>query len=115
MAQGPDLQPATGDSRLAFLLSEGIDAVRHNSHEDLLPHLMGTSALLAGWGARQAVVDAGLFHSVYGTEYFRTESVDASRRDAVRTTSNDSTRPFSCSPGRAQSPSNSLSNRSSSS
>jgi hypothetical protein len=72
------------DPRLAFLRSEGIDAVRHNSHEDLLPHLMGTSALLEGWGARRAVVDAGLFHSVYGTEYFQTESLDATRRDAVR-------------------------------
>ena len=72
------------DPRLAFLRAEGIDSVRHNSHEDLLPHLLGTSALLERWGARRAVVDAGLFHSVYGTEYFRTESVDATRRDAVR-------------------------------
>src|SRR5262249_17256214 len=32
--------------------------------------LLGTRRLLAAWGERPALCDAGLFHSAYGTEYF---------------------------------------------
>src|SRR3954462_15069341 len=47
----------------------------------LLDHLLGTRRLLASWGERPALCDAGLFHSVYGTEYFTPEH--AAERDAV--------------------------------
>src|SRR6266550_7337642 len=32
--------------------------------------LLGTRQLLMDWGARAAFCDAGLFHSVYGTEHY---------------------------------------------
>jgi hypothetical protein len=70
--------------RLAFLRESGAVAVRHNSHEDLVPHLKGTRDLLRGWGAREALCDAGLFHSIYGTEYFTTATLGSDRRADVR-------------------------------
>ena len=69
---------------LDFLADVGADTVRHNLNEDLLPHLIGTRDLLRSWGARGALCDAGLFHSVYGTEYFATETLSVGRRDDVR-------------------------------
>jgi hypothetical protein len=42
----------------------------HDSHVPFLSHLIGTRRVLSGWGSRPALCDAGLFHSVYGTEYF---------------------------------------------
>ena len=60
--------------RLELLRSLGAGEVRHNSEEDLLPHLLGTRKLLRSWGAREELLDAGLFHSIYGTEFFATET-----------------------------------------
>jgi len=48
----------------------GFAAVEHDSHVPFLAHLCRTRRLLAAWSARPALCDAGLFHSVYGTEYF---------------------------------------------
>lgn len=47
-----------------------------------LSHLVGTRRLLVEWGERPALCDAGLFHSVYGTEYF--EPDEPAERDEVR-------------------------------
>jgi hypothetical protein len=46
------------------------DSVRH-SGRSLYEHLCGTHDLLQEWGNRDAVCAAGLFHSIYGTRYFR--------------------------------------------
>jgi hypothetical protein len=50
----------------------------------LLDHLLGARALLAAWGARQPVCDAGLFHSVYSTEAYKAAALPLDRRDEVR-------------------------------
>jgi hypothetical protein len=67
--------------RLDFLRSLGFGALEHDSHVPFLSHLIGTRRVLGSWGAREALCDAGLFHSVYGTEYFQPDSTP--ERDAV--------------------------------
>ena len=71
------------DEMLAFLEAQGADSLDH-SEADLLSHLQGVQALLQQWGARAAVCDAGLFHSVYGTEYFTQVAVALALRPKVR-------------------------------
>jgi len=56
--------------RLELLRALGFGTLQHDSHVPFLSHLAGTRRLLAEWGSRPALCDAGLFHSVYGTEYF---------------------------------------------
>ncbi len=77
----PDRLPS---SSLAFLRELGVGETRHNSNADLLPHLIGTRDLLVEWGARPALCDAGLCHSVYGTEYFSTPTLTDGQRDRLR-------------------------------
>jgi hypothetical protein len=69
--------------RLAFLRSIHVDSVEH-SQRNLLDHLSGTHALLVAWNERPAICDAGLFHSVYGTEHFGTASIPLSQREQVK-------------------------------
>ena len=59
----------TFDKKIDFLKSIGSDKVPHSSRT-LLDHLIGTHDILQGWGKEQIVLDAGLFHSVYGTAKF---------------------------------------------
>jgi hypothetical protein len=75
------LAPVTG-ARLELLRALGFGALQHDSHVPFLSHLVGTRRLLAAWGERGALCDAGLFHSVYGTEYFEPDRV-ADRDDVV--------------------------------
>jgi len=53
-----------------FLLGCGAADIRH-SGRSLYDHLCGTRALLALWGNSDTICDAGLFHSIYGTNKFR--------------------------------------------
>jgi hypothetical protein len=55
--------------KLRFLEEAGAGAVPH-SRRTLLEHLVGVRALLEGWRVRPELLDAGLFHAVYGTELF---------------------------------------------
>jgi hypothetical protein len=73
--------PVVG-ARLDLLKSLGFAELQHDSHVPFLSHLMGTRRLLASWGERPALCDAGLFHSVYGTEYFEPDRTP-SREDVV--------------------------------
>ena len=68
---------------IAFLTAHGAGAAGH-SYRVLLDHLRGTRALLSQWGAREAVQDAGLFHSVYGTETYRHVTLPLDLRGQVR-------------------------------
>lgn len=68
---------------LRFLRESGAEDVDH-SGERLLDHLLGTERLLASWGARPALSDAGLFHSVYGTEFLGEGIVELDQRERVR-------------------------------
>lgn len=56
--------------QIAFLNAKGFGGVEHDSHVPFLAHLGAVRGLLVQWGARPALRDAGLFHSIYGTEYF---------------------------------------------
>jgi hypothetical protein len=67
---------------LALLRRLGFAELEHDSHVPFLSHLIGTRRLLAEWGERPALVDAGLFHSAYGTEYFEPDR--PADRDEVR-------------------------------
>lgn len=66
-----------------FLRANGAERVEH-SGESLLDHLLATRDVLAGWGGRRELCDAGLFHSVYGTQFLGDELLGTDRRDEVR-------------------------------
>lgn len=55
-----------------------------HSGRTLFEHLSGTQDLLQRWGADDDVATAGLFHSIYGTSAYRTESASFDQRDQVR-------------------------------
>ena len=71
------------DEKLNFLRSHGAGTQRH-SGGTLIAHLLGTRTLLKAWGARPALCDAGLFHSVYGTESYGAGIIVLELRPAVR-------------------------------
>jgi Domain of unknown function (DUF6817) len=75
------LAPVSG-ARLELLRALGFGTLRHDSHVPFLSHLCGTRRLLGTWNERRSLCDAGLFHSVYGTEFFEPDRV-AHRDDVV--------------------------------
>src|SRR4051795_9590961 len=74
--------PSVTGARLDLLRSLGFGELQHDSHVPFLSHLIGTRRLLVSWGCRPALCEAGLFHSVYGTEYFEPEQ-QPTRDDVV--------------------------------
>lgn len=81
MTDAAEPAPPTG-ARLELLRRLGYGELTHDSHVPFLSHLLGTRRLLAAWGERPALCDAGLFHSAYGTEYFQPDA--PATRDEVR-------------------------------
>jgi len=78
-----------GDSSVELLLSFNTHNVEH-SGSTLFNHLVGTRDLLHSWGAPDDVYNAGLFHSLYDTEYYKLKSFlekeeDQLYRDIIRT------------------------------
>jgi hypothetical protein len=73
MSPRADLRPISGE-RLELLRRLGFAELTHDSHVPFLSHLVGTRRMLAGWEADPDLCDAGLFHSVYGTEFFPTSA-----------------------------------------
>jgi hypothetical protein len=71
------------ENRLRFLREANTEGMPH-SDRGLFDHLRGTRQLLVEWGARPALCDAGLFHSIYSTEHFEQTAVPPTRRDEVR-------------------------------
>ena len=71
------------EDKVAFLQQHGVDELAHSS-ADLLAHLQGVHDLLRAWDCRPQLCDAGLFHSVYGTEIFPTGAVPIELRPVVR-------------------------------
>lgn len=67
---------------LAYLRALRAHDVPHSNHS-LLDHLIGTAAVLQGWSCDEPVCLAGLFHSVYGTEGFKTVLVTIDEREDV--------------------------------
>jgi hypothetical protein len=55
-----------------------------HSGRTLIEHLKGTRKLLEDWGMPQHVCIAGLFHSIYGTNIFTTQSASFDDRDLLK-------------------------------
>ena len=68
-------------TKIDFLKQLGSDKFKHRN-QSLLEHLIGVRDILKKWGAQEYVQDGGLFHSVYGTIYFKPQLT--TDRDAVR-------------------------------
>jgi hypothetical protein len=71
------------ENRLRFLRKANTESMPH-SDLALLDHLLGTRELLVKWEARPALCDAGLFHSVYGTEYYEHLAIPLTMRNEVQ-------------------------------
>jgi hypothetical protein len=71
------------EKRLRFLREANTERMPH-SERGLFDHLLGTRQLLVEWGARPALCDAGLFHSIYSTEYYEQTAVPLTSRNDVR-------------------------------
>jgi hypothetical protein len=71
------------ENRLRFLREANTETMPH-SDCGLFDHLLGTRQLLVEWGSRPALCDAGLFHSIYGTEHYEQKALPLTRRDEVR-------------------------------
>lgn len=70
--------------KLAFLQEYHTDTMDHPGEKKLLHHLRGVSEMLKDWGVPVHVQDAGLFHSVFGTETFLQQAVPDTDRPLVR-------------------------------
>ena len=70
------------EQKMAFLEAHGAATAGHGVGT-LMEHLQGVHALLVGYGAREAVCDAGLFHSVYGTESYQAQTIPDTLRPQV--------------------------------
>ncbi len=61
----------------------GCDHIPH-ACGSLWAHLRDTAELLRGWGQSPAIIDAGLFHSIYGTSQFKHASFPIEGRHIIR-------------------------------
>jgi len=61
-------------TKIDFLKEMGADKTPHRD-KTLLEHLIGVSEILKEMNAPEYIQDAGLFHSIYGTAYFRHQTV----------------------------------------
>jgi SM-20-related protein len=66
----------------SFLTEIGAKEVTH-SGRTLWDHLKGTYDILCKWGEPEHVCIAGLFHSIYGTEYFKHACVPIEERPKI--------------------------------
>lgn len=64
---------------MAILQAAGAESIEHPGGT-LPAHLQRVSDLLASWGARPALVSAGLCHAFYGTDGFPVALLDLERR-----------------------------------
>ena len=69
-------------SHLDLLQELGADGNPH-SMRTLTAHLIGTAELLERWGNAEPICTAGLFHSIYGTEYYKRQTADLSLRPMI--------------------------------
>ena len=67
-----------------FLLTWGIDQVPH-SQKTYLGHLIAVYRYLENQGCSEEVCQAGMFHSIYGTERFQGFKLPLERREEIRT------------------------------
>ena len=70
------------EEMVTFLRKVTAGQIQH-SGDSLLEHFKGVRSVLRIWGERPEVYNAGLFHSVYGSESFKSGPVSADRRCEV--------------------------------
>ncbi len=66
-----------------FLVGLGIADVPH-TQKSYLAHLVGVHRYMRGLGCSEEICQAGLFHSLYGTERFQGFKLPVERRSEVR-------------------------------
>jgi len=71
------------ENRLRFLRDAHTEGMPHSGRA-LFNHLLGTRQVLVEWGARPALCDAGLFHSIYSTEHYEEKALPLTRRGEVQ-------------------------------
>ena len=65
-----------------YLKSIGTDNLPHSNRRTLIEHLIGTAKLLKELGRNETEQKAGLFHSIYGTEYYKhSEKLNVKREE----------------------------------
>jgi hypothetical protein len=67
------------DQALGLLMAAGAETIEHPGGT-LLAHLQRVSVLLASWGARPALMSAGLCHAFYGTDGFAVTLLNLDQR-----------------------------------
>ncbi len=71
-------------ARIHSILSLIAPSTRLNhSGSSLWNHLLGTFEIMTAWGAKSDQCIAGLIHSIYGTQYFRTPVASITARESV--------------------------------
>jgi len=66
-----------------FIISLGADQIPH-TETVYLAHAIGVHDDLRSWGCDEEVCQAGMFHSIYGTEGFQRFALPLARRGEVR-------------------------------
>lgn len=75
----------TDDDTLWKYVNEKVPAVMdHTGSSTFDQHLKGVQAVLRYWGSPKHLTDAGLFHSIYGTEAFQGFSIPLTERAAIQ-------------------------------
>lgn len=73
------------DAALHAYIEKSVPAVlEHTGSEAFDAHLHGVQAILRHWDAPSHLYNAGLFHSIYGTEGFQGYSMPLSERGVIR-------------------------------
>jgi hypothetical protein len=70
-------------SYLDLLRELSTDESSHSKGRSLLDHLKGTYELLKKWDNPSDVCVGGLFHSIYGTQYYKVQSADLADREHI--------------------------------
>jgi hypothetical protein len=65
-----------------FLTYLGADNIKHNN-SNLFSHLLRTYDLLKKHGCSDVVCSAGALHSIFGTNIFKTKTLDITQRELV--------------------------------
>jgi hypothetical protein len=68
---------------LDFLRELSTDESSHSNDRTLFEHLKGTYNLLEKWDNPKDVCIGGLFHSIYGTQYYKLQSADLADRNHI--------------------------------
>jgi hypothetical protein len=66
-----------------FLVEHGIERIPHTK-KSYLAHLIGVYRLMADHGCTEELCQAGMFHSIYGTQLFQGFKLPLERRDELR-------------------------------